>query len=717
MRGIRRPDAIVVMIIALVASAPLTLPQFDRLRGISIDLLTWFRWVTFGRLHDPAASPAVVVAIDEQTYRSKPFAGTPNVTWTREIAKVLTAIIDGGATTVGFDIIFPTSIEQSEVAFGNETLGERVRGFDREFLRALALAARQGKVVLGQVQHQDHPIQPSPGQRVAVGQQANIRALNFYTDPDDVVRRVPLTLSVDGQATPSMAVELAARTLKTRPEIEPDGTITLASYRVPARVADTLTLNFEGGADDIPTYSLADLSACVEQGDAAYFSQHFKGRTVLIGTVLDLEDRVISSKRLVTGIEGAGTQHCTLASQASSKFIRDSISGVYIHATAVNNLVHQDALSELGRISHWTIGFGLASLSGFAALAFGPAPASLICAGLIAFWTGAATIALANATVLPLVDAITSALIALMATIGYRFAITDRDKRRLRKSFALYLAPTVIEKMMASKHPPRLGGETRSITMLFSDVVSFSTLSETMPAADLVMLMNEYLSAMTDIIEEHGGFVDKYIGDAIVAVFGAPVDDANHALNAVRAAIKCCARLEAMNRSALAAFKGYTLDQRIGLNSGDAIVGNIGSRRRFNYTAMGDTVNLASRLEGVNKYYGTQIIASEATARLAGPRIVWRELDAVRVSGRTGAINIFEAVAELSEEPIERAHLASYAHGLARWRDADFLGAIEAFAHAAEHDPPSAHFLARAKRHVLHPPGPDWLPVNNLEGK
>jgi adenylate cyclase len=172
-----------------------------------------------------------------------------------------------------------------------------------------------------------------------------------------------------------------------------------------------------------------------------------------------------------------------------------------------------------------------------------------------------------------------------------------------------------------------------------------------------------------------------------------------------------------MNHSALAVFKGCTLDQRIGLNSGEAIVGNIGSRRRFNYTAMGDTVNLASRLEGVNKYYGTQVIASEATVRLAGASIVWRELDAVRVTGRTGAVNIFEAVAELGSEPLERRHLASYAHGLARWRDADFSAAIEAFAHAAEHDPPSARFLARAKRLVLHPPGPDWQPVNNLEGK
>ena len=126
------------------------------MRGLSIDVLTALRWRVFGNAHAPAASPAVVVALDEETFRTPPFEGTPSVTWTREIGQVLTAIIDGGAKVVGFDIVFPTSIEQSAVPFGDETLGARVRGFDRDYLRALALGARAGKVVLGQVQHQDH---------------------------------------------------------------------------------------------------------------------------------------------------------------------------------------------------------------------------------------------------------------------------------------------------------------------------------------------------------------------------------------------------------------------------------------------------------------------------------------------------------------------------------------------------------------------------------
>src|SRR4029079_9626220 len=151
--------------------------------GLSIDILTALRWRALGNA--PGASPTAVVALDEETFRTPPFDGTPSVTWTREIGQVLTAIIDGGAKVVGFDVVFPTSIEQSAVPFGDETLGARGRGFDRDYLRALALGARAGKVVLGQVQHQDHPVQPSPGQRAAVGFGQNIRALNAYSDPDD----------------------------------------------------------------------------------------------------------------------------------------------------------------------------------------------------------------------------------------------------------------------------------------------------------------------------------------------------------------------------------------------------------------------------------------------------------------------------------------------------------------------------------------------------
>src|SRR5215472_18028192 len=289
-------DAFAVLAIALIATTLILAPPLDRFHGLSIDILTWLRWRFYERTHRPPESRAVVVALDEETYRTPPFAGTPAITWTRQIGEVLTAVIDGGATVVGFDIVFPTSIEQSEIPFGDGSLGARLRGFDRDFLRSLALGARDGKVVLGEAQHRDFPIMPSPGQRIAVGQSTNIRSLNVFNDPDDVVRRIPLHVVVDGEPQPSIAVELAARALGTPATM-------ISGPRIPSQIPNTMVLNFDGGADPIPTYSLADLRACIDKGDGEFFHRNFADKVVLIATVLDVEDRQVTSKRFATSPE------------------------------------------------------------------------------------------------------------------------------------------------------------------------------------------------------------------------------------------------------------------------------------------------------------------------------------------------------------------------------------------------------------------------------
>ena len=309
-------DAIAVAVIVLVCATVSVSPAFNFAHGLSIDLLTALRWEMFGRRQDPAASPAVVVAIDEETYQTPPFKGSPTLTWTGEIGRVLGAIVEGGAKVVGFDIVFEKSIEQSEIPFGGGLLGEKVRGFDRDYLRALSVASAAGKVVLGEVLRGTQPVRPSPGQRIAVRQ--NVRALNVFTDPDDVVRRTPLTFSVDGKPVPSMALELASRALDARPELKADGTAALAGYRIPAAVPNTMTLNFEGGADDIPTYSLADLSSCAAKNDKDFFRRQFEGKVVIIGSVLGSEDRIVSSKQFTTGIERARAPRCALAEQPVS---------------------------------------------------------------------------------------------------------------------------------------------------------------------------------------------------------------------------------------------------------------------------------------------------------------------------------------------------------------------------------------------------------------
>jgi len=637
---VRRRDWAAGILVALGVSAGVGLSAPAYLQGLSLDLLFWTRQHVFGSPRDAAQSPSVIVALDEETYRRPPFAGLPNVMWTPEIARVLNAVIDADANVIGLDVIFPTAVENY------------VPGFDRPFLLALRNGGRKNKMVLGKVQHQEFPIVPFEGQRLAVGGPANVHSVNLFLDHDEVVRRVPLMFASPGApgagTEPSMAVELAARSLGSRPEPAPDGGLMLGGYRIPESERNVMTINF-AGADAIPTYSLADLAACAAAGNADFFRRNFAGKVVLIGAVLDVEDRHLSSMRFITGPEhpsaGERCVYPPMNALFRSDLVRGTVPGVYILASAVNDLVRRDALRE---VAPWITGLcilGLAFLAAFVALALSASRAGLVLALVIIAWGAVATAAFERGLVLPMLAPPVASALTLAILLGYRFGVADKDKRFLRQSFSLYLAPALVDRMLAAEKPPELGGESRIITVLFSDLQDFTTLSERVGPEILIAIMNTYLSAMTEIVESEGGFVDKYIGDAIVAIFGAPLDDTDHAAHAVKAALRCHSRMEELNR-APDAFHGAELHMRVGLSTGPAVVGNVGSHRRFNYTAMGDTVNVAARLEAANKIYGTTILASDAVRQAAGAAILWREVDRLQVKGRVEPLTVFEPIGQ-----------------------------------------------------------------------
>ncbi|UPK34016.1 adenylate/guanylate cyclase domain-containing protein [Bradyrhizobium sp. 186] len=716
MRGIGRRDIVAAILIALLAGVIFTSPPLQMLQGLSLDILTAMRGKLIGDRRDPATSPVVVVAIDGETYDTPPFKGSPTQTWTREIGRVLGSITDGGAKVIGFDVIFPSSIEQSEIPFGDAPLGDRMKGFDRDYLIALRQISDSGKLVLGDILSNDHPEVPYRAQQLAV--RNNVRALNVHTDTDHVIRRMPLSFPIQGRPVPAMAVELASRALGAKPETSSSGMTGLAGYAIPSTVSNTLTLNFRGLGRDVPTYSFADLRACVENGDRDFFRRAFEGKVVLLGTVLNFEDRKLTSVRLSGGYDGTPGARCALPAPARAvPKARSDIAGVFVHATVVRNLIERDGVTELGFAMRAVLTIVFAMIVALAACLLAPGGAVITWLGLTSVYAGFALALFNRALALPLTEPALAGLTALAMMIGYRFVVADREERFLRKSFAFYLAPEVIDTMVASGKMPALGGEMRNVTMFFSDLSGFSSIAETMTPGELVTLMNEYLSAMTDIIESHGGYVDKYIGDSIVAMFGAPADDPEHARSAVRAALKCHERLAELNAGS-AAFAGRGLSHRIGLNSGEAVVGNIGSRRRFNYTVMSDTVNVASRLEGANKYYGTAIMASQTTMAQTGDAFAWRELDAIKVLGRGEAIKVFEPLAEKGAESAEQKKVTvAYAEGLTSWRAREFAKSVEAFESMATIDPASALFGKRARALAVNPPPPDWTPVNTLEGK
>lgn len=379
---------------------------------------------------------------------------------------------------------------------------------------------------------------------------------------------------------------------------------------------------------------------------------------MILATVLDVEDRRLTSRRFVPMTDGiAAPPRCMHPPMQLSAAPRDSIAGVYIHATAVNNILDGRPLRDWSTVSSVTVAILLSLLAAAAVFQMRLRLGLAATAAAILLLPFAAILLLQGGGVMPWLSLAAAMAVTAAATVAYRFAVSDRDRRLIAKLFSLYLPPVVVERMVAGGRMPELGGEEREVTVLFSDIAGFTAISEACDPAALVQGLNTYFSTMTDIIEAHGGFVDKYIGDAIVAVFGAPVQDARHAEQGMRAAMQMRDALRAEpERFSLA---GLPLKTRIGLNTGRVLIGNIGSPRRFNYTAMGDAVNLASRLEGANKAYGTSILVSEDTMRAAGDAVVARRVDIVRVVGRAQPVRLYEPLAPRETANAEDLRLAA----------------------------------------------------------
>jgi adenylate cyclase len=702
-------DGLAACVFAALFSVILALPQADRLDALSIDVLHYLRHNLFAAPIMTDSDTAVVIAVDEETYRTEPFSGSPKVSWTPQLADVLSAVTDAGAAVTGFDLIYPTSMETF------------VRGYDRSFLLALRRATGSDSVVLGKVQHSDAPIAPHQGQSYAVGHAKNIRAVNVIEDEDGIIRRVPYHFDAqnkDGSIRREIAfaVELAARTLKKQGRETQN--IFMGESMAGSR-GNALTLNFNTSSNAIPTWSFADLYACAKSGNKAFFRKHFAGRPVLFGVVLDVEDRKLTSARLVKPVySNHPPARCVSPGQPVALPERDSLPGVYIHATAVNNILQGNGLTEFGRTTLLVMTLPLVLMGALLAFARHPILGGSGIVGGLCIWTGVAAYGFTHSYVLPLLDPLGASIFAWFAMLGYRFLVADRDKIFLRKAFAFYLAPDVIAHMVDQETPPTLGGESREVTVLFSDVASFTAISERLSPTELVRFMNIYLSAMTDIIEEYGGFVDKYIGDAIVAVFGAPMDDPDHARKAVAAALDCRDKLAAM-QDEFGLPDDIHVTARIGLNTGMTLVGNIGSQRRFNYTVMGDTVNLAARLESINKVYGTSILVSAETADACGSSVDFREVDHVRVMGKARPVVMLEPLGPsvTINSKLVKVGL-EYSQAIAAYRLKDFPRAISIFDKLAiQGDGPSKLLAKRSRDYVLDPPRDTWQGVTDLDQK
>lgn len=298
------------------------------------------------------------------------------------------------------------------------------------------------------------------------------------------------------------------------------------------------------------------------------------------------------------------------------------------------------------------------------------------------------------------------------------YAIIDRRRRKetkekeiVKQAFRQYVTPSLLDEIIRDPSKLKLGGSKRTTTIMFSDIRGFTSISEALTPEELVHFLNIYLTQMTDIILEKRGTVDKYIGDAIMAFWNAPLDEPSHVLLSCEAAL---ANVEALRRLQLP----YSWVEKrlgapqigIGINTGDVVVGNVGSQQRFDYTALGDHVNLASRLEGLTKQYGVQIIISEMTYSFVKDKVFVRELDTVAVKGRKGAVRIYELV----RRPTDKKELAFYdnwAMAMSCYRKRDFVAAQKLFGKCEEMHPvdkPAQIYMERCIHYRKHPPAKDW---------
>ena len=323
--------------------------------------------------------------------------------------------------------------------------------------------------------------------------------------------------------------------------------------------------------------------------------------------------------------------------------------------------------------------------------------------------------------VIPIVAPIISLVVTYTGNVIYKFINEQKNKRFLKSTFGAYISPDLIDQMYSDKQEPKLGGVAGYHTAFFSDIQSFSAFSEVLEPERMVSLMNEYLTEMTNILLEHKGTLDKYIGDAIVAFYGAPVSLENHEYHACLTALEMEKKLEMM-RSQWSSDEDWpklvhNIRHRVGLNSGQMVTGNMGSAMRMNYTMMGDTVNLAARLEPAAKHYGVYLLVAENTQKVVADQFEWRFLDYLRVKGKKKPVKAYELLSLKNELSDEKAQLVkAFDEGIDLYNNQDWLKAKKRFKDALsleEEFPyrpttPSAVYIERCDHFKKNPPKKDW---------
>jgi adenylate cyclase len=643
-----------VLAVASLAAVLQAARAWDVLDALIFDAFT----VALAR--QPAApSPVIVVGIDEPSFaelgRRWP--------WPREMhARLVDELTAAGASVVAFDVVFA----EPSSAPDDIALGQAVRP-PRRVVLAGALEIEDSANFRGV-----RRLEPLPALREAG---ASVGLASIEVDPDQVVRRFPR----DREALWRVVRD---RYLEARP-----------GERSPADVPDGALLRYSDGSDVgfVSYYQAIDARRLLPP-------ETFRGRIALVGLAL---------KTTPDPTQRAADNFAT----PFLRFSRLFAPGVEIHAQFVAAALAGRVLAPVGLA--WTVFLGALALATTAAsMARWRATRNIVLVvALVAALLGLALLLFARGGAWLRVALPVGMAIGMYVARGSTAYLDERARRRrIRRAFEFYVAPAVVAEV--TSHPERLalGGERRELTVMFTDLAGFTAMSEDMPPERVARLLNEHLTRMTAIVLRHRGTIDKFIGDAVMAFWGAPIADRDHALHAVRAAVEMQAE---MGRWRAEPGGPAQLHMRVGLNAGPMVVGNLGSRDRFDYTVIGDAVNLASRLESVNRVYGTSILLSDAVARHMGEAIGLRPVDRVRVKGKREAIEIHTPCDDVPLVSATREAIAAYR--ARQWDVAE--GLWLAMARLAPRDGLAQVYLARIAAHRGSPPAAGWDGTFDLQDK
>ena len=505
---------------------------------------------------------------------------------------------------------------------------------------------------------------------------------------DGVYRRAPLFSRFDGQVLPSEALGayLFGENGEHRMSISP-GALVIDGKTVPIDSDGRALLRFRGPSLTYRSYSAQSIIQSEQQ--------------LLEGKSLNLDPASLKGAYVFFGFTASGLFDLKPTPMSGS------YPGVEVNATMLDNLLSSDYERPVPDWAKLAIIVVLSALAALAVtrvagaignaivyLVFVPvAPVLGFAAYGLGFW-------------MPIVAAEVAVLASLVGSSLLNYATEGRQKRYIKSAFTQYLSPAVIEQLIAHPDKLELGGERRDLTIFFSDIQGFTGISEALSPEELTALLNDYLTAMVDIIQDEGGTIDKFEGDAIIAFWNAPIDLPDHALRGVRATLRCQRALAEL-RPAFKAKIGKEMYMRVGMNSGPAVVGNMGSRTRFDYTMLGDAVNLAARLEGVNKQFGTYTMISAATLGLMGPGFPTRELSRIAVVGRKEPVTVFEPMYP-DEYETRKPILDIFAQGLSLYYEGRFEEAGALFDSIADKDPPAARYAERCRELARTRPEGEW---------